>query len=475
MQDFPIRIASALVGQKHSILWIVATTERRDRAVQELTKAGITVNPAPALDGLPESSDEESLTPIQLLRRRLKAADAPKRFPPPGTGTVTVVSIQALSQHTHLSEFLRWDAPLAVFDHIGPLNARWLTVDLDAVDADDDTKPARFKPARAENAHPIPVFRGEQVPMVFLSRDQFEVALLHADFNRQSCPTTLLATRFQVPPKLKVSVVGTDLVTAKYAVGAFLSILACDAEAQVVGEALIGATTPDKLSMRTTTPLKKAVLKISHQKKALAEAGAEQTKLSLDKLRNLRIRDHVRTAVLAFDPTARKPELVILCPGNMVAEVADYLPNGTATARLMNWCLGVAGLEGGSHSRFAARAVASAQQYLTKLDNANRSARIDLAIKSVDKDKLPKRLARFAITLNSAARKGSGLDLMGRPENFAGKSRLQNKAISVFNRVLDLAYPWSPYAPGDKTDNLKGRIEVMSLYKKHWARKSPQN
>jgi hypothetical protein len=473
MQDFPVRVARALVKQMHSIVWIVATAERAEIAVRELTKEGITVNPVSAMAAT-ELSDDESLTPMQRLRRSKKAAAAPKRFPPPGIGTVSVVPVQALRQYTHLSEIVRWESALAVFDHIGTVNTRWLTVDMDAADADDESKPARFTPTRAENAHPIPFFRDHKVPMVFLARDEFEGALLRADFEHRDFPAVMLATRFQVPTRLKVSVVGTDLVTAKYAVGAFLSVVACDSETQVVGEALIGATTPDGLSMRTTTPLKKALLKISHQQKKLADVGEEQTKLSLDELRSIRIRDHIRTAVLAFDPTSRKPELVIFCPGDMVLAVTSYLPAAT-TARLMNWNPHASVLEGSALSAFAKNVIEAAQSYPTKLNRANRLARIGAAIAAVDKDKLPKRLFRFAITLHSATKIGSRLDLVGRPENFAGQSAKQDRAIAVFNKVLDLAYPWSPYAPGNKPDNLKGRREVMRRYKEHWAKLAGRN
>lgn len=474
MQDFPIRVARALVEQQHSILWVVATAERAEIALQALTLAGIRVNPASS--PLPEErlEQEKPLTKLQKVRRKLKEADAPKQFPPPGTGTVTVVSIQGLRHHTPLSEILRWASPLAVFDHVGPVNARWLTVDLDATNGDDETKPEDFIPARAENAHPIPVFREAGVPMVFLTRDEFEGALLQADFKRRACPVLVLKTRFVVPPKLKVSVVATDLVYAKYAPGAFLSILACHPDAQVVGEALIGATTPDRLSMSTATHLIKAVLKISPQQKKLGEAAERQTNLSPMVLRDMRIRDYVRTAVLAFDPSSRKPELVILCPWNMVTEVGGTL-RVSSTARLSKWTPRATVFEGDELSEFASSVIEAAQSYLTKLDHGNRTARIGAAIRTVPKKYLSKRIFRFAISLHSATGIGSRLDLMGRAENFVSDSPQQNRAIGVFNKVFDIAYPWSPYAPGDKRAKLKGRLDVMRRYKEHWDKQDAKN
>jgi hypothetical protein len=298
--------------------------------------------------------------------------------------------------------------------------------------------------------------------MVFIARDEFEGALLQADFNSRAREAIMLATKYTPPAKLKVFVFATDLVTSKYAVGAFLSVLVCNTQAHIVGEALIGATTPSKLSMSTTTPLKKAVLKISHQNKAADEVAGVQTKLRTPELRDMRMRDLIRTAVLAFDPSSRTPELVILCPCDLANDVTRY-SNGTST-RLPAWSARAPAFRGDVGSVFANGTISAAQSYPTALNHASRLNQIATSIANVNRKYRPNRVARLALALHSGTMHGAEIDLAGRPEQFIGQSERGDRAIGLFNRILDVAFPWSASTPTKNAENLHGRREVMRLY-----------
>lgn len=472
MPEFAIRIAKALVERKHSIVWVVATTERGDMAEQELTKVGITVKRGPAIASGAELIDDASLTDMQRLRLQLKNASKPKQFPPPGIGTITVVSIQGMGHHTPLSEIVHWESPLAVFDHIGAVNARWLKADLDT--EDDDGANKHFIPARAENAHPIPVFLDHSLPMVFLTRDELEGALIRADFKRHSRATTQLVTKYKTPPKLSVSVIATDLVVSKYAAGAFLSIVACNPDVHVVGEALIGAVTPDKLSMSTITPLKRAVLKISRQHETFVELAVKQTGLPQSELLEMRIRDVIRTVVLSFDSNSRKPELAVFCPWDMAAKV-QHTVGTSKRIRLSAWTSRPSVYEGKGDSAFVKGAVMAAQSFPIELGHGNRFARITSAIACVQEDVRPNRVARLALALHHAAAPDNSFDLAGRPEHFVGLSDRADRAVGLFNKILDATYPWSASAPREKNANLQGRLEVMRLYKEFWEERARGN
>ena len=462
VHEFPIRLALKLVKREHGILWIVATENRRRIAVAELQAAGIRVNTAESAE-----MPQEPLTEIQKLRRQLKKKGAiPTPIQHPGRGTVTVVLIQSIWHHAHLDVFLGGAAPLAVFDHVGSLNVQAAQAELT-----DEEGGVVVTAARAENIHPIPVLRG-RIPMVFLCRDEFEIALLRADFARSSTPISHFSTRWQPDSRLTVSVVGTDLATSGYAVGAFLSIVACNNDVQLVGEALIGALTPDKLSMSTTAPLTKGVLKLSQQQKTLADVAAKQADVSLAELHEMRVRDHIRTTVLALDPSCRTPELVILCPGNMVRLVSDTVPVAF-TDRLPNATIRMGAGERPALNQLGNRVVAAAWAFPSKLNHGSRLNRIAGAIEAANPKSLPKRIVRLANALHRATGvRHSELDLSDHPELFAGKSDKADTVLAVFNKVLNLAYPWSPETPKENDANRELRLEVRRRYKEYWRKRS---
>lgn len=461
LQDFPIRIARRLVEQQHGILWVVATEARRRIAVAALQAAGIHVNSSTE----PVVAPQEPLTAMQKVRREFKKkAPVPNPFPPPGAGTVTVVPIQSFWHHSHLDQFLGGVSPLVVFDHVGSLNVQPSKADL----SEEGEGVVTVTAARVVNVHPISVLRC-RIPMVFLCRDELEIALLGADFARNDIPVANISTQWRTNPSLTISVVGTDLVTSAYAVGAFLSILACHSDVQVVGEALIGALTPDKLSMSTCTPLVKGVLKLSQQQRALAEIAAGQADVKPEALRTMRVRDHIRTATLAFDPACRKPELVIFCPWNMV-ELVRSVVTAHYTSRLPKLALRARWRDRPDMNQLGNRVAAAAWGFPSKLNHGSRLCRISGALGATDQEKLPKRIMRLAIALHRATGvRHTDLDLADRPEAFAGRSDKGDIVLAVFNKVLELAYPWSPKAPKDGAEHRASRLEVFRRYKKHWA------
>lgn len=459
MQDFPLRMARTF-KETHNVVWVVSTTERADIVERELTNAGIAVNRvrADVPDPMPDS-----LTRMERYRLVKKRKDErrPTRYPQPEKGVVTLVRLKRISHEVPLSDFRGWMSPLVVFDHIGSVNAKWL--ELDASGDGTERKFTDRLTVKAHHAKLIPALHKMQMPMLFLARDEYEIALLKADFARRAAVTSDLSTKYVLPKKLAASVISTDLVTAKYASAAFLSIRACNPQAQMVGDALIGATTPSILSMSTAAQLKKAVVKVAHLHKEHVDIAHMQTQLSRIELRAIRLRDIVRTAVLAIDPASRTPELVFFCAEDMAAEVANQLQ--AKVTRLPRWRYG--NYDAGSviDRPFARDVIKAAATYPNALDREGRMDAIKKAMAVEGKSMPPRKMARLALAIHSGSALGEELNLAARAEEFSGASERADKAIGLFNKILDAAYPWSPHAPGENLKNLKARREVFGLYR----------
>jgi hypothetical protein len=281
----------------------------------------------------------------------------------------------------------------------------------------------------------------------------------------------LLSTRYTAPKKLKVTVIGTNLVFAKHAGGAFLSIRACLPDAMVVGESLIGAITPAKLSMSTTNALNKSVLKISRPPGGVVALDGKQTSLPEEALIRMQMRDFIRTAVLATDPLARAPELVILCQTDVARAAADY---AVADAiRLPTW---------NPHrpeqtvdaSPFAGRVIVAASTYPDALAHRAREPRIKSMLDEEEMDKLPAKLARLALSLQFAGQDRTpnldpDWDVTGRAEDLMGPSTRRNDVVALFNRILDAALPWSATEPAPSKANLECRQETFRRYREQKA------
>jgi hypothetical protein len=463
MSDFPTRIATQLLAQQRDVLWVVATDERGDIAEQELVAAGIDV-----IRGRTGTAGPVNNSPreIDVVRHRLKkkAAAREAQYPQPQQGTVTIVKMDRLNHARPLEEVTSWKVPLVVFDHVGVGRARWMT---SPVEDEDDGLPKADKLGVRSEEHPIPFFYGKSVPLLFIARNELEVALHRGYFRSLRKQTTLLTTRYTAPKKLKVVVLGTNLVWSKYAGGAFLSIRACVPETVVVGESLLGAITPAKLSMTTTKVLNKSVLKISKPPDGLLALDQKQTALPDKALIRMQMRDFIRTAVLATNPSARTPELVILCQTDVARAAADF--TGTTAIPLRNWNpyqpeLTVATCP------FANRVMVAASTYPNALAHRAREPHIKAAIDQEDRGKLPGKLARLALSLQFAGQdRMSNLepdwDVTGRPEDLMGPSSRRNGAVILFNRILDMALPWSAAEPASSKANLECRQEAFRRYR----------
>lgn len=464
MSEFPTRIAMKLLAQQRDVLWVVATTERGDIAERELVAEGIDVIRVRTEATGPVS---DNTRPFDALRRKLnkEAANREAQYPQPPQGAVTIVPMDRLNHARPLEEVTSWASPLVVFDHVGVGRARWMKF---PVEDEDDGLPDSDKFGIRSEEHPISVFYGKSVPLLFIARDELEVALHRGYIRSLGKPTTLLTTRYTKPRKLKVTVIGTNLVFSKYAGGAFLSIRACVPDAMVVGESLIGAMTPAKLSMSTLRALNKSVLKISRPPDGLLTLDRKQTSLPEEALVRMRTRDFIRTAVLATDPSSRAPELVILCQTDVASAAADY---AVADAiRLPSW---------NPHrpeqtvdaSPFAGRVIVAASTYPDALAHRAREPRIKSMLVQEEVGKLPTKLARLALSLQFAGQDRTpnlepDWDVTGRPEDLMGPSTRRNDAVTLFNRILDAALPWSATETAPSKPNLEYRQETFRLYRR---------
>lgn len=456
LPEFPIRIANKLLAQRGNVIWVVATSERGDIAERELSAAGIDVR---RIRTEVTGAEEDVPSEIALLRQKLKkkAASREAQYPQPPDGTVTIMPLVRLGHRRPLEEIAGWESPLVVFDHIGVTKARWLET---PPDGQPDDMP-RYR-TRDADSHPISVWQHSAIPMVFLSRDELEGELHRSYLASLGVDVTRLVTRFTRPVNLRVSVVGTNLVWSKYATGAFLSVLACIREVDVVGEALIGGITPDKLSMRTPASLNKTVLKISHLSDNVLELDRRQTGLASGELTEMRARDFIRTAMLAVSPVARKPELVILCPSERAGLAADL--TGVVASRLAYWNphrprLTIKG------TPFAQSVILALSTYPRSLAHGSRNGRISSVLGEQKAKTLRGKLAQLALSLHYGSGQGEDWDLARRAEDLAGVSKQADRAIAVFNRVLDEAFPWSATAPGDQAEHLTARKEVFRRYR----------
>ena len=455
LTDFPVRIATKLLRQRDRVLWVVSTNERGDIAEQQLSAAGITVHRVRTEDDL-----SEDMTGMALYRykRQRKLAARGDQYPEPDNGTITIVNIGRLGHERPLNEIARWESALVVFDHLGVAGARWM----EKQEGWEGLPPTYVE--RDRTSHPIQAFHSIGLPLVFIARDELEVELHGGYFAKRGAEVKKLGTRFKVPSKLVLSAIGSDLVWSRYATGAFLSVLACSADIDVVGEALIGGITPDKLSMRTSSTLTKAVLKIAHHSEDVMALDRKQTELLDAELTAIRMRDFVRTTMLAFDPSAKRHELVVICPTNRVAAVAAFC--GVQPQSLPNWNANRPELTI-SGTTMVQEVVKALSCYPSALAHGGRRNRVLRVLETEQAAGLPAKLGRLALSLHSASGQDLEWDLSKRAEDLVGATEQATLAVNVFNRMLDDAFPWSASVRSEPGTYLQARKEVLSHYRKH--------
>ncbi|UGB46596.1 hypothetical protein LQ772_04680 [Frateuria edaphi] len=490
LPDFPVHVAQALLKQGHSLVWVVASPERGDSAEVELVRAGIKVRrilgeneaaakvtgvetkyevgnlqpfEAPKVDKAADRQRREKLTPLGRARLQAKVRLAERALCAPDAGAVTIIAIGRLGHAKPVEEIASWASALVVFDHLSTVNVGWK--DLAETGASFEERLV----SRPHDRHAIQLFADRSVPQVFLTRDECAIALLDAYFHKRQCALKLLATKPYAPSSLRVSVVATDLVKSKHAAATFLGIRACS-EVQVVGEAIFGSFTPAYLSMSTCRPLSRSVLKVSHMAPDILRLMTLQTGLSLRDYSKRRLRDHIRTTVMSFSASVRKPELVILCPWDLAGEVQQL--TGCEPAKLSAWPFAA--------SLMPTKVVPSGTKFVHQilgiliglpgmLTDGRRQERIrqlmDVELEA-NEATVPGLLARLAHALHTQTQLGDRLDLADRPERYMGLSDRGDKALALFSLLLEHCLPWSPRSSGSEAQKvLAGRRRVFEKYR----------
>ncbi len=450
LNEVPVLMAQALMPS-HSVIWVMATAERLQRVQAALLSAGITphcLRAAPATIDVPDNAK-----PIVRLRAK-KKAEAAAKFITPRAGSITLLLIQSLQHRQQFEAAMAAEKALFVFDHIGWLNARWL-------DRRDEEGSGRMVNIEDQDRF-FPEVQKKSISTVFLARDEYELALLRADMKRRSLPIAELETKYRPHPKLAISVVGTNLVTKKYATGAFLAVAIANREVQVIGESLIGAATPAKASMSTVASSSKVVLRISHEHPDQTRVAMKQTGLSEEQHRQMRLRDFVRTAAMSISVTSRKPEIVILCPENMLAYVKKIVGVRGETIPRWNYRLRAQPVAGSTP--FAQGVIANATSYPTTLLNARHRDRFREVFAELDEQALTSRLSRLGLALHNSTGLAEEFDLSGRQEVNAA-SEASDSAVATFNRALDVTLEWSPDEPGKNPENRVARLAVFRAYR----------
>lgn len=501
--DFPTAVAIELLNQGSSIAWVVGSIRRADAAEEAFNRVGIRfrrpetqnsmearlsgiatryvkqANPfeTPRADRKANIERAKKLKGIDALRVRFKQNFSEKDIGSPEAGTITILQASHLKSSKVLAAIAGWNKPVFVLDHLTDVHIRWKAA---GYSEDDDTAERIY--TEYESRHLPKVLTEAGLPHVYLLRDEWARLLLRAHFQKSGISSTELKTEFRPSSKLNITTFDTDLGQSKYDGATCLALKTSDPGTapsegvQIVGTGVFAAISPNALSMSGEGILRQAVLKVSYPAPADFAAVREQAPSLEGSFAGIRARDHVRTAMLAFDSASRKPELVILAASNMMPHIKDLA--GPATKPRLGWPLSKK-LKVETILPAGTRFQASVLETLLDVDGCllrgNRAERImkvlrgDLEKLTSDEDAFVERSARLLLGIQNILCEQK-LDFSTRDEESWGLSKPCDDAIRLVNRFFTEVLPWSPNDTSTESrKTLDLRREILALYRERRA------
>lgn len=510
--EFPLRVAKKLLETGHAVVWAVPSMARGDLAESRFACAGIAVDrrlgrnevvtkatgiatpylPAgaepfepPKIDRKADEARKATLKGIARTRVWAKQIQTNDQLTAPESGVITVISLALLNDPKKAAAIASWPNVVVVVDHPSHTNVLRQNVAKrkNAAHSPDDDFATRLRTRRDDQFQPNTLLV-RNLRHVYLARDEWVCILLRSYLHTQGVAPVNLTTQFAPSSKLRVTVIASKLALSRYDGPAMLAISAAVPNVEVVGHAVVGGYTPESLSMTGQQPLRHAVLRVSYPNDDLFRVMERQGSASAEPYDVIRTRDHVRSAMLAFDSAARKPELVVLADAKLANIAAAFA--GASSITLGGWPIGKAA-QRTALSAAPTPFVKSVVEVLTQLPrpllDGRRNAKIVQLLRdeaASKREQLPSRLARIALGLHSLSG-ASAPDFAGREELNIGLSDTGDRALKLFNELLDILLPWptalvlsqhpskTPAEASEEAErNLAARKEAFELYR-DWA------
>jgi len=498
--DFPLAVALELLNQGRSMVWVVGSKRRAELAQEGFKRADIPfrrpetrnsleerltglrtrfvkhANPfdTPSADRASKAKHHTRLTKIQRLQVRWKHNFSETDIGQPEVGRITILQASHLKAPMVMAAIDRWDRPVFVLDHLTDVHIRWKAVGASANGGEDSEQIY----TDSESRHLPKVLMDAGLPHVYLLRDEWACHLLHAFYKQSGVSFNAIKTEFRPTTKLKTVLVNTDLGQSKYDGATCLALKTSDANTasnegvQIVGTGVFAAIPPNTLSMSGDCILKQAVLKVSFPSPGDLTAAGEQAPHLERVFAGVRARDHVRTAMLAFDPASRKPELVIVAAPNMIPHITNL--TGPAIQPRLIWPLSRK-LDAATILPTGTRFQVSVLETLLGIDGCllrgSRAERVvnvvraDLERPTADTDSFIKRSARLLLGIQNILCQDK-LDFSKRDEEMWGISAPCDNAIRLVNKIFSEILPWELTDTGTESRKMLNlRREILALYR----------